>query len=64
MYQENKLANPTDAYLGIRNLTANAFALKVRLLVELFSIMNLQKKKTNNEPNFTVYNFFSRLWSF
>lgn len=56
VYQGSKLANPTDAYLGIKKLTANAFALKVRLLIELFiNIMKLGE--TKKEPKFICIQF-------
>ncbi|KAG2313310.1 hypothetical protein Bca52824_024867 [Brassica carinata] len=48
-YQENKVANSTDAYLGIKKLTANAFALK--LLASSPKVIPVHLPYDSSNPN-------------
>ncbi|KAL0731785.1 hypothetical protein Bca4012_027879 [Brassica carinata] len=49
MLQENKVANSTDAYLGIKKLTANAFALK--LLASSPKVIPVHLPYDSSNPN-------------
>ncbi|CAN7123305.1 protein IQ-DOMAIN 31 [Brassica rapa] len=49
MLQENKVVNSTDAYLGIKKLTANAFALK--LLASSPKVMPVHIPYDSSNPN-------------